>query len=131
MVNPLPHFLHASAMTRVAASDLEQGYNAMNAGALDAEALGTSKAATRRTLRLTVRNWRPGDRYRPQGAARAKKLKTLFQRAHVPVAERARCPVVVSAGRIIWAARFGVAAECVVGEQTRTALVIRMEPLEE
>jgi len=49
----------------------------------------------------------------------------------VPAAERARCPVVVSAGRIIWAARFGIAAECAIGERTRTALVIRMEPLEE
>ncbi len=122
---------HRLEFKLVAASDLTQSYNGVSAGALDAETLGVSPAATPGTLRLTVRNWRPGDRYRPQGAARAKKLKTLFQRAHVPAAERARSPVVVSAGRIIWAPRFGVAADCAVGEQTRTALVIRMEPLEE
>lgn len=108
----------------VAASDMPRGYNGAKLVALDADTLEGLGA-------LTVRNWRPGDRYQPAGAARPKKLKTLFQRARVAREERAGHPVLVSAGEIVWAPRFGVAARCAVGERTRTALVIVEEPLPE
>ncbi|MFQ5926260.1 MAG: tRNA lysidine(34) synthetase TilS [Terriglobia bacterium] len=115
----------------VAARDLPRGYNGVSVAALDADAVGSLGARSGETLRLTVRNWRPGDCYQPLGAARPKKLKVLFQRARVPRGERVACPVVVSAEEIVWTPRFGVAAGCAVGERTRTALVIVAEPLQE
>lgn len=115
----------------VAASELAQGYNGGNSAALDAEAIGGLEGQKGRSHRLTVRNWRPGDTYQPLGSARPKKLKTLFQRARVPAAERARWPVVVNGDRILWTPRFGVASDCAVGERTRTALVIIEQPLPE
>ncbi|MFQ5817818.1 MAG: tRNA lysidine(34) synthetase TilS [Terriglobia bacterium] len=115
----------------VAARDLQQGYNKGQGTALDADVLGGLETRDGQTPRLTVRNWRPGDRYQPAGAARPKKLKTLFQRARLPVAERAAYPVVVSADAIVWTPHFGVAAACALGERTRTALLIVEEPLPE
>lgn len=115
----------------VAASELAQGYNGGNSAALDAEAIGGLAGQNGRSHRLTVRNWRPGDTYQPLGSTRPKKLKTLFQRARVPAAERARWPVVVNGDRILWTPRFGVASDCAVGERTRTALVIIEQPLPE
>lgn len=121
----------------VAAGERPQVYNGVEAAALDADVLAGFVAgngggqASAGTLRLTVRNWRPGDRYQPAGWAHPKKLKTLFQRAQVPASERRHCPVVLSADRIVWTSRFGVAAGCAVGERTRTVLVIVEEPLPE
>jgi len=51
---------------------------------------------------LTVRNWRPGDRFWPAHTKSAVKIKKLLQEHHVPLAERARWPVVVSNEEIIW-----------------------------
>lgn len=57
-----------------------------------------------------LRPWTPGDRYQPFGFATPQKLKTLFQRARLPVWERAGWPVLLAAGQILWTRRFGAAA---------------------
>lgn len=108
----------------VAAEEAKRGYNR------NKKKMALVDAATVRPC-LHVRSWRPGDRYQPVGSARPKKLKTLFQRAHVPIGYRATYPVVVSGEEIVWAPGFGVAAACAVGEATDTALVIVEEPLGE
>jgi tRNA(Ile)-lysidine synthase len=59
---------------------------------------------------LELRNWRPGDQYQPMGIPSAKKIKTLFQQARIPVWERAQWPVLTDAESIVWARRFGAAA---------------------
>ena len=59
---------------------------------------------------LELRNWRPGDQYQPMGIPAAKKIKTLFQQARIPVWERAQWPVLTDAESIVWARRFGTAA---------------------
>jgi tRNA(Ile)-lysidine synthase len=51
---------------------------------------------------LVVRPWRPGDRMRPLGLDGSKSLQDLFTDRKVPRAQRARLPVVVSAGEIAW-----------------------------
>ncbi|MGD8237919.1 MAG: tRNA lysidine(34) synthetase TilS [Armatimonadota bacterium] len=52
---------------------------------------------------LVVRNWRPGDRFRPLGLGGAKKLQDFFVDAKVPRAERSRVPIVARAdGQIVW-----------------------------
>ena len=58
-----------------------------------------------------VRGWRPGDSYRPAGYLKKRKLKDLFQEHKVPSWERRDWPIIESEGRIVWARKFGVAAE--------------------
>jgi tRNA(Ile)-lysidine synthase len=53
---------------------------------------------------VTIRNRRPGDRFHPLGAGGSQKLKKFFGDHKVPVAERRRCPLLVSNGRIVWVA---------------------------
>ncbi len=91
---------------------LKGGYNSR---ALDAR---------RAPFPLAVRTWRPGDRYCPRGARRPEKLKLLFQRKRVSRRERARCPVVLSGGEIVWTLAFGPAAERELRPDSRRALVI-------
>jgi len=105
----------------VAAEEAKRGYNNRNVAVVDAAAVKPC---------LQVRNWRVGDRYQPAGYARPKKLKMLFQRAHIPLGCRATYPVVVSGEEIIWVPGFGVAAAYAMREATQTALVIVEEPLE-
>lgn len=52
--------------------------------------------------RLTLRNWRAGDRFQPAFSRSEKKLKELLQEAQVPQPERAAWPVVEHQGRIVW-----------------------------
>lgn len=56
---------------------------------------------------LELRNWRPGDAYRPAGASRERKIKEMFQDARVPLWRRGSWPVLTAGGRIVWAAEFG------------------------
>jgi len=60
---------------------------------------------------LELRNWRPGDRYRPLGHAAAVKLKELFQRAEIPLWERRKWPIMTTGTQIVWVRGFGPAAE--------------------
>jgi tRNA(Ile)-lysidine synthase len=98
----------------VAVGELESGYNDGKKAA----------DAARAPFPLRVRAWQPGDSYRPAGANRRKKLKTLFQQARIPVGERLRRPVVLCGEEIVWASGLGFAAgyELVVG--SRRALLI-------
>jgi tRNA(Ile)-lysidine synthetase-like protein len=74
---------------------------------------------------LTLRNWRPGDLYRPTGHGRRKKLKELFQRNRIPLRERAAWPVLVAGDRILWAGRLGAAEGFTPPEGSRQAILIR------
>jgi tRNA(Ile)-lysidine synthase len=58
---------------------------------------------------LEIRNWRPGDQYRPKGTAGEEKIKTLFQKARIPRWERRHWPVVTDGSAIVWARQFGAA----------------------
>lgn len=60
---------------------------------------------------LEVRNWRPGDQYQPAGHTGPEKVKFLFQQARVPLWERRHWPVITMGDAILWARRFGPAAE--------------------
>ena len=65
-----------------------------DANALDADLLRSP---------LILRNWRPGDAYRPRGRRHELKLKSMFLAGRVPSGERAAWPVLESDGRVIWA----------------------------
>lgn len=82
---------------------------------LDWPRLALSSAPEGVSLRLELRNWRPGDQYRRVGEPRAEKIKTLFQQFRVPLWERRTWPVLTCGGQIVWVRRFGVAAEFAAG----------------
>jgi tRNA(Ile)-lysidine synthase len=73
---------------------------------------------------LVLRNWRPGDAYRPRGRGRVQKLKKMFSDARIAVRERARWPVLTSAGKLVWARGMPPAGEFAAGSGTRAGLVI-------
>jgi tRNA(Ile)-lysidine synthase len=97
-------------------------YNGGDAGTLDWERCAPEG--------LRLRNWRPGDRYQPQGRIAAEKIKTLFQECRVPLWERRTWPVVVAEStgqteRIVWSRRFGVASKFAAGPESGKILMIR------
>src|SRR5271157_2775103 len=51
---------------------------------------------------LTVRNWRPGDRFRPVHRGSQEKLKRLFAEKHIPAEQRPSWPVVLKGEQIVW-----------------------------
>jgi tRNA(Ile)-lysidine synthase len=74
---------------------------------------------------LEVRNWRPGDQYQPVGHSGAEKIKVLFHEERIPLWERRHWPVVTMGGAILWARRFGPAAEFAAKSGTSPVLGIR------
>jgi tRNA(Ile)-lysidine synthetase-like protein len=72
---------------------------------LDPRALGAE---------LTVRNWRPGDRYWPAHRRAPKKVKELLQ--STTLSQRANWPVVASRGQIVWMRGFPPAADFLLKE---------------
>lgn len=81
---------------------------------VDAEAIGPC---------VIIRNWKPGDYYRPVGLP-AGKLKKLFQRARIPRSHRTNWPVVVADSTIVWVASFPVSREFVPGGSSQSLVVI-------
>jgi tRNA(Ile)-lysidine synthase len=88
--------------------------------ALDADLLRTP---------LILRNWRPGDAYRPRGRRQARKLKQMFLAGRVPSRDRAHWPVLESDGRVIWARGMPPAEDFCAREGTRTGVVIEEDRL--
>jgi tRNA(Ile)-lysidine synthase len=89
-----------------------------DANALDADLLRSP---------LILRNWRPGDAYRPRGRRHELKLKNMFLAGRVPSGARAAWPVLESGGRVIWAQGMPAAEEFRARENTRTGVVIEEE----
>ncbi len=79
---------------------------------------------------LCVRNWRPGDRFRPAHTKSAKKIKELLQEHHVTGTDRKTWPVVVSGEEILWLRGFAV-PESYRMKSPGMAVVIREGPLAE
>src|SRR5437016_1746071 len=78
---------------------------------------------------MVLRNWRPGDRFRPQGHRSAHKLKRLLNAKRVSRWERDGWPVLTSGGAIVWARGFPVAGEFAANERTRAGIVMAEEQL--
>jgi tRNA(Ile)-lysidine synthase len=79
--------------------------------------------------RLTVRNWRPGDRFWPAHTKSPKKIKELLQERHVEQPGRRLWPVAVSGDEIVWMRGFPVPARsrAKAGEE---AVLMRETPLD-
>lgn len=74
---------------------------------------------------LELRSWRPGDQYQPMGSTGKEKIKTLFQRARIPIWERGRWPILVNGASIVWARQFGVSAGLTPDRSSRMVLRVR------
>ena len=72
---------------------------------------------------LTVRNWRPGDRFWPVHRGSEEKLKRLFAEKKVPQGERAAWPVVLLGDDIVWVRGFPVAREYAWGRKGDAVLI--------
>jgi tRNA(Ile)-lysidine synthase len=92
-----------------------------DANALDADLLRSP---------LILRNWRPGDAYRPQGRRYERKLKSMFLAGRVPSGKRTAWPVLESGGEVIWAQGMPAAENFRAREYTRTGVVIEEAGLE-
>src|SRR5271170_5896500 len=86
-----------------------------DANALDADLLRSP---------LILRNWRPGDAYRPRGRRHERKLKSMFLAGRVSSGDRAGWPVLESGGQVIWAQGLPAAEDFRAKENTRTGVVI-------
>ena len=80
---------------------------------------------------LAVRNWQPGDRFRPLGLkGHRKKLQDLFVDRKVSRAERARIPLVLDAeDRIVWVVGQGVSEDFRVTRGAASVLVLKVRRL--
>lgn len=75
---------------------------------------------------LTVRNFRPGDRFRPLGMRGRKKVKDLFIEKRVPLRVRSTHPLLVAGEEILWIPRYGRSSVAAVGPETREVLRVRL-----
>ena len=78
---------------------------------------------------LLLRNWRAGDAYRPRGHRQTRKLKQMFLAERIPSHQRARWPVLESAGQVVWARGMAPAAEFCARKGTRVGVLIEEESL--
>jgi tRNA(Ile)-lysidine synthase len=76
---------------------------------------------------LILRNWRPGDAYRPRGRQDARKLKHMLLAQRVPASQRGSWPVLESGGQVVWALGMAPADECAARAATRKGLLILEE----
>lgn len=58
--------------------------------------------------RLTLRNWRSGDRYLPPHSKSSKKVKELLQEKRIPQPQRRLWPAVANGHEIVWMRGFAV-----------------------
>ena len=79
---------------------------------------------------LLVRNWLPGDRFRPAHSGSEKKVKELFSDKHIPADQRPLWPVVLSGARIVWIRGFPVAHDCAWTPGSGDAVRIEILPPE-
>jgi tRNA(Ile)-lysidine synthetase-like protein len=89
--------------------------------------VGGARVCTRRIYRyVRIRNWKPGDYYRPVGWP-AGKLKKLFQRARIPRSQRTSWPVVVAESTIVWVASFPVSREFAARECSQKIVAFEVQ----
>jgi tRNA(Ile)-lysidine synthase len=92
------------------ASDTESDGEALDAGLLRGS--------------LILRNWRPGDAYRPRGRRQASKLKDMFLADRIPLRDRARWPVLECAGQVVWTRGMAPADDFCARARTQVGVLI-------
>jgi tRNA(Ile)-lysidine synthase len=75
---------------------------------------------------LVVRNFRPGDRFSPLGLEGTKKLKKFFSDHKISAGQRKKCPLLLSADKIIWVAGHRIDNSVRLGPRTRRVLMAEL-----
>jgi tRNA(Ile)-lysidine synthase len=78
---------------------------------------------------LVLRNWHPGDSFRPKGRRSSRKLKQFLRMKRVAVSDREGWPVLTSANMLVWTRGLPVAAEFAPRPATRAGVIIAEEKL--
>lgn len=78
--------------------------------------------------KLTVRNFRPGDRFQPLGMSGRKKLKDLFIEKKVPLSVRSSLPLLSAGEDILWIPGYGRSEIAKIRPETKEILRIRAIP---
>ena len=77
-------------------------------------------------LPLVLRNFRPGDAFRPLGVKGTQKLKKFFIDKKVPRKERLKCPILLSCGKIIWVVGHRIDESVKVTPATKNVLKVEL-----
>ena len=77
--------------------------------------------------RLTVRTYRPGDRFQPLGMAREKKLGEFMIDARIPHAWRSRIPVLCSPEQILWLVGYRIDDRVKVDETSENIIKVEFK----
>ena len=80
---------------------------------------------------VQIRGPRPGDRVRPLGAPGARKLQDILVDLRIPAAARARAPLLVCDGRVVWVCGMLVAEDGRITSETTGIVRLAMGPTEE
>ena len=88
-----------------------------------------SKGAGTSGPELQIRNRRAGDRIRPFGSRRSKKLKDLMIDRRIPRESRDRLPVLVASDRPIWVCGVTLDDRCRVEERASNVWIIELQAL--
>lgn len=75
---------------------------------------------------LRMRNFRPGDRFRPLGAGGTQKLKKFFIDHKIPKMDRSGIPLLVSDETIAWVGGYRIDERFKVTPQTKRALKLKI-----
>ena len=75
---------------------------------------------------MVLRNFRPGDSFKPLGMNGTQKLKKFFIDKKVPRKERLRCPILLSCGKIIWVVGHRIDESVKVTPATKNVLKVEL-----
>ena len=92
-------------------------YAGQNVGFFDKDSL---------SFPMVIRNFRPGDTFKPLGAGGSQKLKKFFIDKKVPRSERLKCPILLNRGKIIWVVGHRIDESVKVMPSTRNLLKVEL-----
>jgi len=75
---------------------------------------------------MTIRSWKPGDRFRPLGLHGTKKLQDFFTDSKIPRSERSRIPLLCDGEKICWVVGRRLDDRVKVTPQTKEIIVAEL-----
>lgn len=75
---------------------------------------------------MIIRNFRPGDAFKPLGVGGTQKVKKFFIDKKVPRSERIKCPLLLSRGKIIWVVGHRIDESVKIMPSTRNVLKVEL-----
>jgi tRNA(Ile)-lysidine synthase len=75
---------------------------------------------------LRIRNFRPGDRFKPLGVKGTQKLKEFFIDHKIPRFERPKIPLLISGKRIVWVIGYRIDEGARIGNKTKKIVKVKV-----